>query len=112
MLAAEPSAAVTSPGRKLASTIAYLARVLKTPTIGTWEELADKARASGWSHAEYTATVLQRQDRPRYRVGPGRTPGLARYCDELDQPSNQGPPHGPARAGTPTPTTIQASGAR
>jgi hypothetical protein len=35
MLAAEPSAAVTSPGRKLASTIAYLARVLKTPTIGT-----------------------------------------------------------------------------
>jgi hypothetical protein len=53
MLAAEPSAAGTSPGRELASTIAYLARVLKTPTIGrTWEELADKARASGWSHEE------------------------------------------------------------
>jgi hypothetical protein len=55
MLAAEPSAAVTgtSPGRELASTLAYLARVLKTPTIGrTWEELADKARASGWSHEE------------------------------------------------------------
>ncbi|HEY0693991.1 MAG TPA: ATP-binding protein [Kribbella sp.] len=64
MLAAEPSAAVTgtSPGRELASTLAYLARVLKTPTIGrTWEELADKARASGWSHEEYLATVLQRQ---------------------------------------------------
>jgi hypothetical protein len=64
MLAAEPSAAVTgtSPGRELVSTIAYLARVLKTPAIGrTWEELADKARASGWSHEEYLATVLQRQ---------------------------------------------------
>jgi hypothetical protein len=64
MLAAEPSAAVTSPGRKLAFTIAYLARVLKPLTIGhMWEELAGKARASGWSHEEYTATMLQRQDR-------------------------------------------------
>jgi len=48
MLAAEPSAAVTSPGRKLASTIAYLARVLKTPTIGTWRSSPTKhARRAG-----------------------------------------------------------------
>lgn len=49
-------------GPQIASTIAYLARVLKTPTIArTWEELADTARQSGWSHEEYLATVLQRQ---------------------------------------------------
>jgi DNA replication protein DnaC len=41
--------------------IAYLTRVLKTPTIAaTWEELADQARDENWSHEEYLATVLQR----------------------------------------------------
>lgn len=45
-----------------ASTIAYLVRALKTPTIGrTWEQLAVQARDEGWSHEEYLAAVLQRQ---------------------------------------------------
>lgn len=56
-------ASTVSPGqRELASTMAYLARVLKTPTIGRcWEELAVQARDQGWSHEDYLATVLQRQ---------------------------------------------------
>ena len=41
--------------------LAYLTRVLKTPTIGRcWEELADQARDETWSHEEYLAAVLQR----------------------------------------------------
>jgi DNA replication protein DnaC len=80
MLAAEPSAAGTSPGRELASTIAYLVWVLKTPTIGrTWEELADKARASGWSREEYLATVLQRQVADREAHGTALRIGGAHF---------------------------------
>ena len=49
-------------GKELVSTMAYLSRVLKTPTIGRcWEELAVQARDQGWSHEDYLATVLQRQ---------------------------------------------------
>ena len=64
MPAPTDTTAITSPpaGPQIASTIGYLARVLKTPTIArTWLELADTARQSGWSHEEYLATVLQRQ---------------------------------------------------
>ena len=42
--------------------LGYLARALKTPTIGrVWEQLAATARDEGWSHEEYLAAVLQRQ---------------------------------------------------
>lgn len=54
-----------APGRdgaEVASQMAYLTRVLKAPTIAAvWAELADTARADGWSHEEYLATVLARQ---------------------------------------------------
>ena len=44
------------------ATMGYLARALKTPTIGrVWEQLAATARDEGWSHEEYLAAVLQRQ---------------------------------------------------
>lgn len=42
----------TASGTKdgMPSMIAYLTRVLKTPTIGAfWEELADQAREANWS---------------------------------------------------------------
>jgi hypothetical protein len=46
----------------LPSMLAYLTRVLKTPTIGrVWEELAAQARDENWSHEDYLAAVLQRQ---------------------------------------------------
>jgi DNA replication protein DnaC len=49
-------------GPELESTMAYLVRVLKTPTIGRcWAELGEQAREQGWSHEDYLATVLQRQ---------------------------------------------------
>ena len=42
----------------LASKLAYLTRVLKTPTIGrTWETLADQARTHNWSHEEYLGAL-------------------------------------------------------
>ena len=42
----------------LPSMIAYLTRVLKTPTIGAfWEELAEQARDENWSHEEYLAAL-------------------------------------------------------
>lgn len=54
----------------LASKLAYLTRVLKTPTIGrTWETLADQARTSNWSHEEYLAAVLERQVADRESAG-------------------------------------------
>jgi len=50
--------------------LAYLTRVLKTPTIGRcWEELADQARDETWSHEEYLAAVLQRQVAERESAG-------------------------------------------
>lgn len=65
------------------SMIAYLTRVLKTPTIGAfWEELADQARDQNWSHEEYLAALLQRQvaDREskgtRMRIGTAHFPSI------------------------------------
>lgn len=50
--------------------LAYLARVLKTPTIGRcWAELAEQARDENWSHEEYLAAVLQRQVAERESAG-------------------------------------------
>jgi len=55
---------------KVASQIAYLARVLKTPTIGrVWSELAGQARDQNWSHEEYLAAVLARQNAERESAG-------------------------------------------
>ena len=52
------------------SMIAYLTRVLKTPTIGAfWEELAEQAREANWSHEEYLAALLQRQVADRESKG-------------------------------------------
>lgn len=46
----------------ITATMGYLARALKTPTIGrVWEPLAAQAREQGWSHEEYLTAVLQRQ---------------------------------------------------
>lgn len=54
----------------LGSKLAYLARVLKTPTIArTWETLADQARQANWSHEEYLAAVLERQVADRESAG-------------------------------------------
>lgn len=54
----------------LSSKLAYLTRVLKTPTIGrTWQTLAEAARESNWSHEEYLAAVLQRQVADREASG-------------------------------------------
>ena len=54
----------------LLSMIAYLTRVLKTPTIGAiWEELAEQARDENWSHEEYLAALLQRQVADRESKG-------------------------------------------
>ena len=50
------------PSTEVTATMGYLARALKTPTIGrVWEQLAVTARDEGWSHEEYLAAVLQRQ---------------------------------------------------
>jgi DNA replication protein DnaC len=64
----KPAAPATADG--IPSMIAYLTRVLKTPTIGaTWEELAAQARDENWSHEEYLAAVLQRQVADRESKG-------------------------------------------
>src|SRR5699024_10453772 len=50
------------PGEKIGSTLAHLAKALKTPTIGrVWEQLASIARDQGWTHEQYLAAVLQCQ---------------------------------------------------
>jgi DNA replication protein DnaC len=60
----------TTPADGLASMLAYLTRVLKTPTIGRcWAELAAQARDDNWSHEEYLAAVLQRQVAERESAG-------------------------------------------
>jgi DNA replication protein DnaC len=66
---AAPSATGARPDG-LTSKLAYLARVLKTPTIGrVWEDLADQARDANWSHEEYLAAVLERQVADRESAG-------------------------------------------
>ena len=64
----KPPAAGPKDG--MPSMIAYLTRVLKTPTIGAfWEELAGQARDENWSHEEYLAALLQRQVADRESKG-------------------------------------------
>ena len=54
----------------LPSQLAYLTRVLKTPTISRcWEELANQARDQNWSHEEYLAALLARQVADRESAG-------------------------------------------
>lgn len=54
----------------LGSKLAYLARALKTPTIGrVWEDLAHQARDANWSHEEYLTAVLERQVADRECAG-------------------------------------------
>ena len=56
------TASRTNSSEKIGSTLAHLARAMKTPTIAkVWEQLATTARDEGWSHEEYLAAVLQRQ---------------------------------------------------
>ena len=58
------------PADGLPSLIAYLTRVLKTPTIGAcWAELAAQARDENWSHEDYLAALLQRQVADRESKG-------------------------------------------
>lgn len=55
---------------EVSSRILYLARALKTPTIArTWEDIAVQARDLGWSHEEYLAAVLDRQNSEREASG-------------------------------------------
>jgi IstB-like ATP binding protein len=64
------TAAADRPTDGLASQIAYLARVLKTPTIAAcWEQLAAQARDQNWSHEEYLAALLGRQVADREAAG-------------------------------------------
>ncbi|WP_156765142.1 IS21-like element helper ATPase IstB [Mycobacterium sp. 1245852.3] len=66
--ASSPKSAAPADG--LPSLLAYLTRVLKTPTIGRcWEELAEQARDENWSHEEYLAALLQRQVADRESAG-------------------------------------------
>ena len=67
---AAEAAVSAPPADGVPSQIAYLTRVLKTPTIGrVWEELADHARDENWSHEEYLAAVLGRQLADRESAG-------------------------------------------
>src|SRR3954465_9407949 len=66
----EPNLTAARPADGLSSMLAYLTRVLKTPTIGRcWQDLADQARDESWSHEEYLAAVLQRQVAERESAG-------------------------------------------
>jgi DNA replication protein DnaC len=68
-MTSSPTATVL-PADGLPSMLAYLTRVLKTPTIGRcWAELAAQARDDNWSHEEYLAAVLQRQVAERESAG-------------------------------------------
>jgi DNA replication protein DnaC len=63
-----PPAARPTDG--MPSMIAYLTRVLKTPTIGAfWQDPAAQARDENWSHEEYLAALLQRQVADRESKG-------------------------------------------
>ncbi|MFE7204281.1 IS21-like element helper ATPase IstB, partial [Pseudonocardia alni] len=55
---------------ELGSKLAYLTRVLKTPTIArVWDDLAAQARDLNWSHEEYLTAVLERQVADRESAG-------------------------------------------
>jgi DNA replication protein DnaC len=65
-----PPTITTDHPPEITSQLAYLTRVLKTPTIGRiWEELATHARDQNWSHEEYLAAVLGRQAADRESAG-------------------------------------------
>jgi len=67
---AKTTTAITPVPRGLETKIAYLTRVLKTPTIGrVWEDLATTAREANWSHEEYLTAVLERQVADRESAG-------------------------------------------
>lgn len=67
---ADVSPLVSMPADGLPAQLAYLTRVLKTPTIGRcWEPLAAQARDDNWSHEEYLAALLQRQVADRESAG-------------------------------------------
>jgi DNA replication protein DnaC len=57
-------------GRDTRAEIAYLARALKTPTLAeAAERLAERAHAEGWTHQEYLAACLQRENATRSASG-------------------------------------------
>jgi DNA replication protein DnaC len=57
-------------GRDTRAEIAYLARALKTPALAdAAERLAERARAEGWTHEEYLAACLQRENATRSASG-------------------------------------------
>ena len=58
------------PATDIAATMGYLARALKTPTIGrAYADLAHTAREQGWTHETYLAAVLARQVSDRESSG-------------------------------------------
>ena len=64
------AAAKTGVSTELGSKLAYLTRVLKTPTIArVWDDLAAQARDLNWSHEEYLTAVLERQVADRESAG-------------------------------------------
>ncbi|WP_159574235.1 IS21-like element helper ATPase IstB [Curtobacterium sp. 18060] len=66
----QTDAPIPKNSEQVASKLAYLARALKTPTIGrVWEDLADRARDGNWAHEEYLAAVLERQVADRESAG-------------------------------------------
>jgi IstB-like ATP binding protein len=57
-------------GRDTRAEIAYLTRALKTPSIAeAAERLAERARAENWTHQEYLAACLQRENAARSASG-------------------------------------------
>lgn len=64
------TATSAASSEQVASRLAYLARAMKTPTIGrVWEEISDRARDENWSHEEYLAAVMERQVADRESAG-------------------------------------------
>ena len=67
---ADEDTVTSPPAERVSSRLAYLARALKTPTIGkVWEDLASRAREENWAHEEYLAAVLERQVADRESAG-------------------------------------------
>jgi DNA replication protein DnaC len=57
-------------GRDTRAELAYLARALKTPALAeAAERLAERARAENWTHEEYLAACLQRENATRSASG-------------------------------------------
>jgi DNA replication protein DnaC len=57
-------------GRDTAGEIAYLSRALKTPAIAeAADRLAERARTENWTHQEYLAACMQRENATRSASG-------------------------------------------